>query len=344
VQTFEPLISVITPTFNHEHFIGSCIESLINQTYSNWEQIVIDDGSTDKTATLISQYKDSRIHYHYQQNRGIEALAHTYNNALSKTQGQFIAILEGDDLWPPEKLSQLVPHFIDEGVVLAYGAVAEISADGKWAGRLGRAIRHRRNLSRSILLNDPPGAASTYMLRADGADLIPPSTVIIRKSALDFLGGFQYVPDLCVTDFPTFIALTLKGKFYYTPEVVGYRRRHLGSATFQNQNAISVGVRRYQEEFIKRHGLQITNRESRMIAKTWQASECDAAFVAGRICLLKKRWSEARNYFTRATDPRFPRLFIASLVGWLLSWVHVDLESLFELIGIASLRQDFKKS
>src|SRR6185437_14197635 len=137
---FEPLISVITPTFNHEYFIGCCIESLISQTYLNWEQIIIDDGSTDRTAVSVSRYTDPRIHYYYQQNRGIEALAHTYNNALSKCKGEFVAILEGDDLWPPDKLARLVPYLADDSIILAYGAVAELSADGKWTGRLGRAV------------------------------------------------------------------------------------------------------------------------------------------------------------------------------------------------------------
>ncbi len=117
-----PQVSIITPSYNHEKFIGACIESAIQQTYENWEQIIIDDGSTDQTAEVILSYADPRIRYVHQENRGIEALPHTYNRALEFCNGELIAILEGDDAWPPEKLSSLVKAFDDKDVVLAYGA------------------------------------------------------------------------------------------------------------------------------------------------------------------------------------------------------------------------------
>src|SRR6267378_4285585 len=91
-----PLVSIITATFNHEPFIASCIESVLGQSYSNWEQIIIDDGSTDKTADVIRGYSDRRIRFIHQANHGIEALALTYNHALSQAKGEIIAILEGD--------------------------------------------------------------------------------------------------------------------------------------------------------------------------------------------------------------------------------------------------------
>ena len=90
-----PLISIITPTYNHEKFIGPCIESVLKQAYQNWEQIVIDDGSTDRTAEVVRGFADPRIRYVHQENKGLEALAHTYNLALSICNGEFIAILVG---------------------------------------------------------------------------------------------------------------------------------------------------------------------------------------------------------------------------------------------------------
>src|SRR5437588_302353 len=116
-----PLVSIITPTYNHERFIGPCIASLCDQAYGNWEQIIIDDGSTDNTAEVISKFKDPRIRYQYQQNQGPIELARTYNRALGMAKGDLIAILEGDDFWPHDKLATLVPCFLDDRVVLAYG-------------------------------------------------------------------------------------------------------------------------------------------------------------------------------------------------------------------------------
>src|SRR5436190_82102 len=101
MNSHHPLVSIITPTYNHERFIGPCIESLLAQTYENWEQIIIDDGSTDHTADVVRRYSDPRIKYIYQQHRGVESLAHTYNRALKTSHGRLVAILEGDDACPP---------------------------------------------------------------------------------------------------------------------------------------------------------------------------------------------------------------------------------------------------
>jgi glycosyltransferase involved in cell wall biosynthesis len=136
-----PLVSIITPTYNHEKFIRACIESVLRQTYQNWEQIIIDDGSTDATAQIVREYCDDRIRYYYQENAGIEALAHTYNGALSLARGELVAILEGDDFWPGDKLSRMVPAFENSSVVLAYGEMREADIDGEPAKRMSRTAR-----------------------------------------------------------------------------------------------------------------------------------------------------------------------------------------------------------
>src|SRR5438309_11287439 len=122
-----PLVSVVTPTYNHDHYIGPCIESLLRQTYPNWEQIIIDDGSTDATRKALERYTEPRIRYHRQTNQGAYALARTYNRALDLAKGSLIAILEGDDLWPQKKLATLVPTLDDPRIVLAYGQNADVS-------------------------------------------------------------------------------------------------------------------------------------------------------------------------------------------------------------------------
>jgi len=81
-----PLVSIITPTYNHERFIAQCIESALAQTYPHWEQIIIDDGSTDRTAEIVARYDDERIIYVRQANQGIWRLAETYNKRPSDAQ------------------------------------------------------------------------------------------------------------------------------------------------------------------------------------------------------------------------------------------------------------------
>src|SRR6266478_9947535 len=139
-------VSIITPTYNHEKFVGPCLDSVLAQNYTNWEQIIIDDGSTDRTAEVIKGHADPRIRYVHQENQGIEALAHTYNRALAMAKGTLIAILEGDDMWPKDKLAKMVAAFADPDVVLAYGEMREIDPDGKPAKRISSTSRKRTKL------------------------------------------------------------------------------------------------------------------------------------------------------------------------------------------------------
>lgn len=88
------LISIITPTYNHEKYISDCILSVQQQTYSNWEMIIVDDGSTDNTFQVANEIAkiDNRIRLYTQKNIGVFRLGETYNFALSKAEGKYIAI------------------------------------------------------------------------------------------------------------------------------------------------------------------------------------------------------------------------------------------------------------
>src|SRR5687767_15367714 len=101
----QPLVSVIMPAYNTEKFIGESIQSVVDQTYANWELLIVDDGSTDKTADIIRQHAalDSRVKYLFQQN-GRQAKAR--NLSIEHSQGTLIAFLDADDLWLPEKLER----------------------------------------------------------------------------------------------------------------------------------------------------------------------------------------------------------------------------------------------
>ena len=334
-----PSVSIITPTYNHENFIGPCIESVLNQTYPDWEQLIIDDGATDRTAQVIGGYSDPRIRYFFQNNQGIEALAHTYNRALREARGELIAILEGDDLWPADKLSTMVPGFLDKGTILAYGIPKEINTLGELSRRLPRQVRKRLTLPQSILANDPVGSATSFLLRRDGHEMIAPSTVIIRRWALDSIGGFQYVPNLCTTDFPTFLRLSLLGRFLFIPKVMGYRRRHINSGVFCHLSQMAGAVPDLVQQMLREAGRELSQDQRRRIEKSWQLSCYDEEFTRGRLCLLDRRWGSARNHFEHALSFTQMRIALAALAGWALSWLHGDLEGLFKLAGRAELHR-----
>lgn len=104
----QELVSVITPTYNSEAFISATIESVLHQTYENWEMIIVDDASADSTREIISVYaeQDSRIKPIFLKENGGAAVAR--NKALHASKGTFMAFLDGDDQWLPEKLERQI--------------------------------------------------------------------------------------------------------------------------------------------------------------------------------------------------------------------------------------------
>jgi len=121
-----PKLSVVMPAYNHQRFVGEAIESVLDQTFSDWEFIIIDDGSTDATAEIINGYKDQRIHYFYQDNQdAFNAL----NNGIKKTKGEFISILNSDDVYLPERFATLIEHQKQSDAQCVFTDVIPISDD-----------------------------------------------------------------------------------------------------------------------------------------------------------------------------------------------------------------------
>lgn len=96
------LVSVITPAFNCERFIGDAIESVLAQTHTDWEMIIVDDCSTDRTMAVVKRFEDPRVRY-YRMEKNVGA-AEARNYALGQAKGRYVAFLDADDLWKPTKL------------------------------------------------------------------------------------------------------------------------------------------------------------------------------------------------------------------------------------------------
>ena len=108
------IISVIIPAYNAEKTIRETIESVIKQTFSDWELIVVNDGSQDRTVEVVSQIKDPRIKLFSIPHAGVSA---SRNRGFDNSVGQFIAFLDADDLWKPEKLYFLVIRRCSKGTI-----------------------------------------------------------------------------------------------------------------------------------------------------------------------------------------------------------------------------------
>lgn len=130
------MVSIITPTFNNEKFIAETILSVQAQTYQNWELLIVDDCSTDKTAEIISSFqeKDHRIKYFYNATNKGSALSR--NIAIQKAKGKWIAFLDSDDMWHPHKLEKQIEFMKKNNYLFSYTNYCEIDSSSNERGIL----------------------------------------------------------------------------------------------------------------------------------------------------------------------------------------------------------------
>lgn len=168
-------VSVIMPAFNAGKTIVSAIESVIAQTHTDWELLIVNDGSTDDTLKRVAQFNDQRIKILSQANQGV---ASARNTGLDLATGEFIAFLDSDDLWLPSKLEKQINIFASSGsdVGLVYTKYRGFTTDS--------LVTHRLGFDGVGLLNN-----SYYSLLV--MDFIPTLTVMIRALVLRQVGRFR---------------------------------------------------------------------------------------------------------------------------------------------------------
>ncbi len=135
----EPVISVITPAYNSEVFIKETIQSVLDQTYSDWEMIIVDDRSKDNTVSLIKEMmdKDARIRLIELEKNSGSAVAR--NTAIEHSKGRYIAFLDSDDSWFPEKLERQLKFMQDEDVAFSFTEYVRTLEDGTETDYISKA-------------------------------------------------------------------------------------------------------------------------------------------------------------------------------------------------------------
>lgn len=123
------LVSIIMPSWNTGRFIGESIQSVLNQTYKNWELIIVDDCSTDNTDEIVASFDDERIRYFRNDKNSGAAL--TRNKAMREARGEWIAFLDSDDLWAPEKLEKQLSFMKENGYTFSFTEYEKIDEESK---------------------------------------------------------------------------------------------------------------------------------------------------------------------------------------------------------------------
>lgn len=163
------LVSVIVPTYNIEKYISATIESVLNQTYPHFELLIVDDESPDRSVEICQQYNDPRIKIISQKNRG---LAGARNTGIRHAQGDYIALLDGDDLWLPEKLASHVEHLeTNAHVGVSFSRSEFIDGEGQSLG-IYQMPKFRDITPGYLLCRNPIGNGSAPVIRREVFDAI----------------------------------------------------------------------------------------------------------------------------------------------------------------------------
>lgn len=204
----QPAISVVIPTYNRAQVLSRCLDSLVAQDFTNFEVIVCDDGSTDHTAQVISQYSSQlNLVYDIAPNSG--GPARPRNRGLALSRSSYVAFLDSDDWWTPTKL-RLSFEELERGFDIVYHDLYIVR-------RLDQRLYFRKIRSRDLVspvFND--------LLRSGNA--LNNSSVVLRKELLLKVGGISEAPDLVGTeDYDAWLRIaSLTNKFSRLPQTLGF--------------------------------------------------------------------------------------------------------------------------
>lgn len=215
-KSMQPLVSIIMPSYNAEKYIAKAIESVMAQTYTNWELLVFDDGSTDHTAEIALSFEaaDSRIFfYRNPQNLGV---AKTRNRGIELAKGEWVALLDSDDVWHHEKLQKQLEKAAETGAQILYTSYEVFSEypDSKTDYIVPSSVDYD-----SMLIENKIGC----------------STVLVKRSVLD---RHRFQGEIYHEDYALWLELLKEG---YTAagcsEVLTYWRLSKSSRSFNKLSA-----------------------------------------------------------------------------------------------------------
>lgn len=257
-----PLISVIIPAYNHEKFIGAAVDSVLGQTISDLELIVIDDGSTDKTGEIVRQYTDPRLTYYHQENRDAY---NTINRGLGLVKGQYVAILNSDDVYTLNRFERLLEFHRKTDADCIISDVIPVSDTGeeftdpefgwnKWHQKNRQFYFECRDIFAAFLKGNFMVTTSNLFMTAKAAKTVG------EFCSLRYLHDYDYIFRLMLA-FPS-------GVHYLADEKLVYYRIHpgntLGEAAVigreQDQDLIKKYVTAKVEEGSRKYVLAASER------------------------------------------------------------------------------------
>ncbi|WP_417913433.1 glycosyltransferase family 2 protein [Candidatus Electronema sp. TJ] len=251
-----PLISVIIPAYNHERFIGPAIDSVLKQTHSHLELIVIDDGSKDATGRIAQSYDDPRLSYYHQENQDAY---NTINRGLGLAKGEYVAILNSDDIYTVDRLEKLLKAQQESGAACLFSDVVPISDSGEEFAdpNFGWNIWHKKNRDWYFACGD------IYTAFLKGNFMVTTSNLFMTAEAMRTAGKFCSLRYLHDYDYIFRMMLAFPGQVRYVhDQKLLYYRIHSGNTLSE----AAVTGRLQDLDVIRKYMLAALPEPCRMLA------------------------------------------------------------------------------
>ncbi|MBL79497.1 MAG: hypothetical protein CMH70_05650 [Nitrosomonadaceae bacterium] len=213
-----PHISVVTSVYNGENYLKECVDSILNQTFQDFEYIILNNGSTDGTGDILAQYKDPRLRIFNQENLGI---VNSLNKGTSLCRSELIAHLDADDFVYPSWLEKQFNYMIKNQEVVVSGSRFQELFKGQFYPQSFPFLENDFEIRKNLCLFNP----------------IPHSFTVIRKSILQKVGGYD--PNLVIVhDYDLWVRLLEEGKGHNLNEVLGVYRVHQDSFALKKEQTM----------------------------------------------------------------------------------------------------------
>jgi glycosyltransferase involved in cell wall biosynthesis len=225
-----PAVTVVIPTYNHADFLKKCLQSVLDQTFGDWEAVIVNNFSEDNTIEIVNSYQDPRIHLVNFKNNGI--IAASRNEGIRRSKADLVAFLDSDDAWYPSKLSR---------------CMEELAVDRDLVCHSMRFVKNGKHLK--DVKCGPSRRASYNSLLYNGNCLIT-SAVLIRKESINRVGGFREDPEIVTSeDYDLWLNMARDGaRFHFINEVLGEYLVHEGNASktaLRHMNAVLAVVEKH---------------------------------------------------------------------------------------------------
>ena len=309
------------PTYNYAQFIGEAIDSLKAQTYSNWECLVVDDGSTDATAEVMTRIanEDTRVKYFRQQNQRQGAAK---NLGLQHAKGKYVQFLDADDRIEPRKLEQQVKYLETHGEVdIVYGGVRYFTASGVDENR------HSVDDDNLPWMPQTSGQGREMIAGLLCQNNLVINAALVRRSVIDDVGTFDArLPP--AEDWDYWLRCAVAGKRFQYEDIDGTRALVRAHSVSSSRNRVGM----YKSMRLMREKFSETATDRELLALNQEKAAADRGYLGIEEAASGKLWNGMRSLFRAAALERSMR----GRAKWLLCALaapFVPKQRLLSLIG-----------